>query len=92
MKKQDIYPITGSCWQKTYDFPNRCNDTLYLFLAQDSVRVSNQQLDDSKNIDILLIPFGDVVSMCKDGEIKVNSCVHAILKVAEMLEQNLLKE
>lgn len=96
--KRELLEETGYAsnnWKllaKTYDCPNRCNDTLYLFLAQDSVRVSNQQLDDSENIDILLVPFGDAVSMCKDGRIKVNSCVHAILKAAEILEHNMLKE
>lgn len=86
--QRELYEETGyvsdkwSLLSKTYDCPNRCNNALYIFLAENAQKVSDQHLDNSENITVKTIPISQAVEMCMDGRINVNSCVHGILHTA----------
>lgn len=86
--KRELLEETGyasETWcliSRTYDCPNRCNNALYIYLAEDAKKVSSQYLDRSENIEVTLVPFEKAVNMCLDGTIKVNSCVNGILNTA----------
>jgi 8-oxo-dGTP pyrophosphatase MutT (NUDIX family) len=42
---------------------------IYSFLALDAEKVSNQHLDEAEEIEVLLKPLDDVVTMAKNGEL-----------------------
>lgn len=68
----------------TYDCPERCTAVLHLFLAQNAKKICEQQLDNTEVINCFTVPLVNAVEMCKDGRIKVNSCIHAIYKYVLM--------
>lgn len=72
---------------ETYDCPERCTAKLHLFWAKDSYKVSDQHLDESEDIACHPIEIKKAVRMCFRSEVMVNSCIHAILKVAYLLNR-----
>ena len=68
----------------TFESTSKLTNVMHLFLAEDCVKVSEQDLDDHESIEVLKLPFKDAVQMVMDGKIKANSSAHAILKVWAM--------
>lgn len=62
-----------------YNAPSKDTNQLHLFLAQNAVKVSEQNLDVTEEIDVLLIPVDEVLSKIENGEICVVSSVAALL-------------
>ncbi len=50
-----------------------------MFLAQNAVKVSEQNLDITEEIEVLLIPIDEVLSKIESGEICVVSSIAALL-------------
>lgn len=67
---------------ETYDCPERCTSKLYLFWARNAIQIKNQSLDNTEDISLFIINIRDALKLIEKSEIKVNSCVHAIYRVA----------
>ncbi|RUT03495.1 NUDIX hydrolase [Dulcicalothrix desertica PCC 7102] len=61
-----------------YNGPSKDTNQLHLFLAQNAVKVSEQNLDITEEIEVLLIPIDEIVSKIESGEISVVSSVAAL--------------
>lgn len=89
--KRELLEETGYCsenWEylgQTYDCPERCSAKLHLFLARNAERRAEQNLDRNEIINVAMICLEEALNMCMDGRIMVNSCIHAIFKVARRL-------
>ena len=73
---------------ETFDCPDRCSGVLHLFIAIDVERKESQHLDKTEEISWTTVPLNRAIEMCMDGRIKVNSCIHLILKAKYLLENN----
>ena len=71
---------------ETFDCPERCTAKLHLFWAKDAYRISNQKLDETEDLSFFIVDINDAVRQCFQNDIRVNSCVHGILKVAYLLK------
>ena len=79
--ESDGWTCLGSTWESTSKLTNR----MYLFLAKDCVRVSDQHLDDNEHVEVLKVSLEAAVEMVMAGIINANSSAHLILKVARMI-------
>lgn len=68
----------------TRESTSKLTNTMHLFLAQNCIKTSDQNSDDTESIDILKIPFKTAIDMVMRGEINANSSAHLILKVARL--------
>lgn len=80
---EDWLLISQSC-----DCPNRFNNKLYLFIAQNVHKETNQCLDLTEYLEYILVPLDEAVEMCMKNLIRVNSSVHLILKASIIKERN----
>lgn len=71
---------------ESFDCPDRCTGRLNLFFAKDVERKETQHLDKTEEISWTTVPLNAAVKMCMEGRIKVNSCIHLILKAKYLLE------
>jgi ADP-ribose pyrophosphatase len=60
--------------------PNPANQTnlIYSFLALDAVKVASQDLDETEEIEVILRPLEDVITMAKKGELLQSMQVSAV--------------
>ena len=60
--------------------PNPANQTnlIYSFLALDAERAGGQHLDETEEIDVVLLPLEDVITMAKRGELLQSMQVSAL--------------
>ncbi|MBE9193068.1 NUDIX hydrolase [Gloeocapsopsis crepidinum LEGE 06123] len=61
-----------------YDNPVKDSNSIYLFLAQDVKKLTQQQLDITEDIDVSLIPISKVMAKIASKEINVAGTVAAI--------------
>jgi ADP-ribose pyrophosphatase len=61
-----------------YDKPSKDTNQIHLFLAENAVKVSDQNLDITEEIEVILIPINQVVEKISQGEISVAGSVAAI--------------
>lgn len=71
-----------------YDNPVKDTNRIHLFLAQNAVPVVAQQLDDTEEIEILLVPLDEVMTYVTQGEICVAGTVSAIFLGLEWLRSH----
>ncbi|GJD17605.1 hypothetical protein RIVM261_025610 [Rivularia sp. IAM M-261] len=69
-----------------YSSPSKDTNQIHLFLGENAVKVSEQNLDITEEIEVLLIPIDQVLDKIQNGEICVVSSIAALL-----LGLNLLK-
>ena len=65
----------------TFESTSKLTNTMYLYIAEDCVKVSNQKLDNTESIEVMEVTLDEAVQMVMDGRIKANSSAHAILRV-----------
>lgn len=70
----------GKMWESTSKLTNR----IHLFLAKNCIKVDKQHLDETEQINVLLVPFEKAVDMVLNAEICDNSSSNAILRVAKL--------
>lgn len=61
-----------------YDKPGKDTNHIHLFLAENVIKVEEQQLDLTEEIEVLLIPQGEVFTKISQGEISVAGTVAAL--------------
>lgn len=61
-----------------YDNPSKDTNKIHLFLAENVVKVGEQNLDITEEIEVILIPIESVLEKINQGEISVAGSVSAI--------------
>ncbi|RAM52787.1 MAG: NUDIX hydrolase [Hapalosiphonaceae cyanobacterium JJU2] len=61
-----------------YDRPSKDTNQLHLFLAKDVIKTSEQQLDVTEEIEVILIPVESVLEKIIQGEIRVSGSIAAL--------------
>lgn len=69
---------------KTVESSAKLTNFMYIYLAEDCKRVSDQKLDYGEDIDVLEVEFDDVIGMIMNNQIICSSSIGAILKVERM--------
>lgn len=61
-----------------YDKPSKDTNQIHLFLAQNVIKVGEQNLDITEEIEIVLIPIKSVLDKIAQGEISVSGTIAAL--------------
>ncbi len=69
----------------TRESTSKLTNTMHIFLAKDCVRVSNQHLDKTEHIELMIVPLEKAVDMVMENEIRCNSSAHGILRAARIM-------
>ena len=69
---------------KTVESSAKLTNYMYIYLAEDCEKVSDQKLDYGEDIDVLEVEMDEAVEMIMDNEIICSSSIGAILKVERM--------
>lgn len=69
---------------KTVESSAKLTNYMYIYLAEDCEKVSNQKLDYGEDIEVIKVEFDKAVEMIMNNEIICNSSIGAILKVAKI--------
>ena len=89
--KRELLQETGYSSDKwTYLGPTiensaKLTNTIHLYLAKDCKKVSDQQLDKTEDIDVLIMPLDEAVNMVMENKVCCNCTSHAILKAARIM-------
>ncbi len=81
---RELREETGYCAEKItkiatlYDKPSKDNNKIHLFLAENVVKVGEQDLDITEEIEVILIPIELVMDKIIQGEISVSGTIAAI--------------
>ena len=78
----DQWTWLGPTWESTSKLTNH----MWLFVARDCKKVSNQHLDANERVDVLKMTIEEAVDMVMENQINANSSAHAILKAARLME------
>lgn len=70
----------------TIESSSKLTNRMHIYFANNCYRVSEQKLDKTEDIEVLVIPFLEAVGMVMKNEIKCNSSAHGILRAARLLE------
>jgi ADP-ribose pyrophosphatase len=73
---------------KVYPNPATHNNMTYSFLALDAEPAGGQSLDDTEEIEVSLIPFGEFISLAKAGGLPQALHVSALFFALAYLEKN----
>ena len=71
---------------KTVESSAKLTNYMYIYMAEDCKKVSNQKLDYGEDIEVIEVEFEKVVEMIMNNEIICNSSIGAVLKVARIKE------
>ncbi len=88
--KRELLEETGyasddwTCFGPTWESTSKLTNKMYLFMARNCKKVSEQCLDENEHLDLIKVPLVKAVDMVMSGEINANSTAHLILKVARM--------
>lgn len=69
----------------TVESSSKLTNCMHIYLAQNCKRVSDQKLDATEELEVLVVPMEEAIEMVMRNEIKCNSSAHGILKAARML-------
>lgn len=69
---------------KTVESPAKLTNYMYIYLAEDCEKVSDQKLDYGEDIEVLEVGLDEAVEMIMDNEIICSSSIGAILKAERM--------
>ena len=69
---------------KTVESSAKLTNYMYIYLAEDCEKVSEQKLDYGEDIDVLEVEFDEAIRMIMNNEIICSSSIGAILKVERM--------
>lgn len=80
------YTSTQWTWfGATRESTSKLTNRMYLFMARDCKKVSDQKLDRNERVEVLKVPLADAVNMVMENQINANSSAHAILKAEKLL-------
>lgn len=71
----------------TVESSSKLTNFMHIFLAEDCVKVSAQKLDETEELEVMVVPFQKAIDMVMDNEICCNSSANGILKVARLLNE-----
>lgn len=77
----DDWVYLGWVSESTAKLMNR----MHIFFAKHCHKVSNQHLDDTEDIEVLIIPLDKALEMVMRGEIICNTSAHGLLRAARIL-------
>ena len=77
----DQWTWFGATRESTSKLTNR----MWLFMARDCKKVSDQRLDRNEQVEVIRIPLAEAVEMVMENQINANSSAHAILKAEKLL-------
>lgn len=89
--KRELLEETGYISDKwiyfgdTVESSSKLTNRMYIYLAQNCKRVSDQKLDETEELEVLVVPMEEAIEMIMRNEIKCNSSAHGILRAARML-------
>lgn len=69
---------------KTVESSAKLTNYMYIYLAEDCRKVSNQKLDYGEDIEVIKVGLNEAVEMIMNNEIICNSSIGAILKAARI--------
>jgi len=69
----------------TRESTSKLTNTMHIFLARDCVKVSEQHLDKTEHMDLVIVPLEKAVDMVMNNEIRCNSSAHGILRAARIM-------
>lgn len=69
----------------TVESSAKLTNYMHIYFANHCKKVSEQQLDATEELDVMVVPFEQAVEMVMSNEICCNSSAHGILKVARIL-------
>lgn len=69
----------------TRESTSKLTNTMHIFLARDCVKVSEQHLDKTEHLDLIIVPLEKAVDMVMNNEIRCNSSAHGILRAARIM-------
>lgn len=69
---------------KTVESSAKLTNYMYIYLAEDCEKISNQKLDYGEDIEVLEVELREAVEMIMNNEIICSSSIGAILKVERM--------
>lgn len=69
----------------TVESSSKLTNRMHIYLAQNCKRVSGQKLDETEELEVLVVPMEEAIEMVMRNEIKCNSSAHGILRAARML-------
>ena len=64
---------------------SKLTNRMWLFMARDCKKVSDQRLDRNEQVEVIRIPLAEAVEMVMENQINANSSAHAILKAEKLL-------
>lgn len=70
----------------TVESSAKLTNYMHIYFANHCRKVSGQHLDDTEELDVIVIPLSEAVEMVMKNEICCNSSAHGILQVARMLD------
>ena len=73
---------------KVYPNPATHNNLTYSFLALDVEKVGQQSLDETEEIEVSLVPLGDLIAMAKEGELPQALHISALFFALAYLKRN----
>ena len=88
--KRELQEETGyrsekwTCLGKTVESSAKLTNYMYIYLAEDCEKVSDQKLDYGEDIEVLEVGLDEAIEMIMDNEIICSSSIGAILKVERM--------
>lgn len=68
----------------TVESSSKLTNYMHIFLAEDCAKVGEQKLDDTEELDVILVPFEKAIEMVMNNDICCNSSAHGILKAARI--------
>lgn len=75
-----------------YDNPVKETNKIHLFIAENVIKTSEQQLDLTEDIEVMLIPVNEAINKILQGEISVSGTVAATFLGVQYLQSNALPQ
>jgi 8-oxo-dGTP pyrophosphatase MutT (NUDIX family) len=69
-----------------YDKPSKDTNRIHLFLAENVVKVGEQNLDITEEIEVILIPIESVLEKINQGEISVSGTIAALFLGLQLIK------
>lgn len=69
----------------TVESSSKLTNRMHIYLAKNCHKVAEQKLDETEEVEVIVMPFRDAIDMVMTNEIKSNSSAHGILRAARML-------
>lgn len=90
--RRELLEETGyvsDCWEylgPTVESSAKMTNFMHIFLARNCRKVAPQQLDETEELTVELVPLSKAVDMVMTNEICCNSSAHGILRAARMVD------